>query len=99
MRIYLSGPITGTDDYMERFNQAQEKMEKKGWEVINPAVFGATLPGMTWTELMEVDIALIKNCDAIYMMKGWENSIGASEEHYLAQERKIKIIYESEEYL
>ena len=26
MRVYISGPITGTDDYMERFAEAEEKL-------------------------------------------------------------------------
>ena len=38
MRVYLSGAITGTDDYMERFARAQMLLQNEGHSVINPAL-------------------------------------------------------------
>lgn len=38
MKLYISGPITGTDDYMERFAAAQKELEEEGWSVVNPAL-------------------------------------------------------------
>lgn len=37
MRVYISGPITGTEDYMERFAKAEEKLTAAGHQVYNPA--------------------------------------------------------------
>lgn len=37
-RIYISGAITDTDDYMERFARAQKELESQGYSVINPAL-------------------------------------------------------------
>lgn len=34
--------------------------------------------------------------DIIYMLKGWENSLGSCREHVIASFRKKKIIYEDE---
>lgn len=31
-RIYISGAITGTDDFMERFAKAQKELEEQGYE-------------------------------------------------------------------
>lgn len=44
MRIYISGPITGTTDYKERFAVAEEKLKANGYEVVNPAKLAAALP-------------------------------------------------------
>ncbi len=44
MKLYISGPITGTDDYMERFAAAQKELEEEGWTVINPALVNSNLP-------------------------------------------------------
>lgn len=40
---------------------------------------------------------MLKMADAIYMLQGWENSIGANREYGYAMGASIKIIYESEE--
>ena len=42
-RLYLSGKITGTDDYMLRFAAAEKRFERD-YEIINPAKTSATLP-------------------------------------------------------
>ena len=42
MKVYISGPITGTTDYMERFSEAQKHIESLGYSVINPALVNST---------------------------------------------------------
>lgn len=97
MRIYISGAITGTDDYIERFKAAEHnlKQELSGVEVVNPAAVNAMLPtDSTYEEYMEMSINLLKMCDAIYMLKGWEASRGANREYgYAVGSRKV-VIYE-----
>ena len=39
--IYISGPITGTSDYMERFEKAEKELIENGYSVINPAEVNA----------------------------------------------------------
>ena len=39
--IYISGPITGTSDYMERFEKAEKELIENGYSVINPAKVNA----------------------------------------------------------
>lgn len=36
-KIYISGPITGTDNYMERFEKAENGLKALGVSVVNPA--------------------------------------------------------------
>lgn len=35
--VYLSGPITGVGDYLERFKKAEKVAEREGFTVVNPA--------------------------------------------------------------
>ena len=39
--IYISGPITGTSDYMKRFEKAEKELTENGYSVINPAKVNA----------------------------------------------------------
>lgn len=44
MRIYLSGPITGVDNYLENFKAVEKRLKAAGLEVINPAAFNRVMP-------------------------------------------------------
>lgn len=96
-RIYISGAITGTDDYMERFKAVEDMLKADGHMVYNPAHANSFMPeGTTYEEYMKVSFLLLDMADTIYMLKGWENSPGACREHAIASFRKKKIIYEDE---
>lgn len=95
MRIYISGPITGTDDYMERFAKAEEALIARGHSVVNPAKVNANLPkDTTWQQYMTVSIAMLKTCEAIYMLKNWDKSKGAQRELDDAFIMGIKVVME-----
>lgn len=82
MRVYISGPITGTDDYMERFAKVEEKLKKAGHSVMNPAKLNSVMPeDTTYEEYMRMSFAMLDMCGAIYMMDGWKNSLGANREY------------------
>lgn len=95
-KIYISGPITGTTDYMERFQKAEDAWTEKGYSVINPAAINARMPAdTTHAEYMKVCMALLDLCSTIFMMDGWKNSIGAKMELDHAETYGIKVIYET----
>lgn len=96
MKAYISGAITGTTDYEDRFEAAERWLYEHAFrEVINPAAISALLPkGMPWYEYMGVMLPLLKYCDAIYMLKGWENSAGARIEHEYAQKLGLVVMEE-----
>lgn len=82
VRVYISGKITGTDDYMERFAEVEEKLINDGYSVINPASVNSMMPEDTsYEEYMKMSLTMLGMCDAIYMMDGWENSCGANREY------------------
>ncbi|MGN0352409.1 MAG: DUF4406 domain-containing protein [Roseburia sp.] len=98
MRIYISGPITGTDDYMERFAEAEEKLKKRGYSVINPAGVNFMMPkDTTYEEYMTMSLTMLGMCGAIYMLKGWEKSCGANREYGYALANDYIILKEEEE--
>lgn len=97
-KIYISGKITGTDDYMQRFEQAEKELHELYPEasVINPAKVNAALPkDTTYEQYMEMSFTMLEMCDAIYFMKGWEESNGAVREAAKASELGIKSLYQS----
>lgn len=91
MKVYISGPITGTSDYMKRFAEAETLLTDAGLAVYNPAKYSAVLPEETeYSDYMTIAFALLSVCDAIYMLPGWENSNGATAElHYANVQGKI----------
>ena len=95
MKIYISGAITGTDDYMERFAKAEKKLTEKGYSVINPAKVNAQLPeDTTRKEYMKTSIAMLDMCDIIFLMDGWQQSKGCGIEFEYAYEHGISIVFE-----
>ena len=95
MKIYISGSITGTDDFMERFSIAQKKLERDGHDVVNPALVNSNLPkSTTYSEYMDMSICMLKMCDAIYLLEGWKSSRGANLELIFAMLNNKKILYE-----
>lgn len=93
MKVYISGPVTSLPykEAKKNFSIAQQKLEKKGYEVVNPLNIGLPLCD-TWTNFMKADIKMLMDCDAIYMLAGWQGSQGAVIELNLAIQLGYKII-------
>ncbi|MBQ0078396.1 MAG: DUF4406 domain-containing protein [Eubacterium sp.] len=96
-RIYISGPMTGLDPDVMKWNFTTASMEASllGYIPVNPAVI-SELPLET-EEYMILDIELLGMCDAIYMLRGWENSNGANIELETAMQLGMRVLYQSEE--
>lgn len=97
MKIYLSGAISGTDDYMERFAKAEKELTEQGYSVVNPAKVNAQLPEDTgYEEYMKMSFCMLDMCDSICMLKGWRKSRGANREYCYAIEKCKIIMFEKE---
>lgn len=94
--IYISGKITGTDDFMERFALKENMLILRGCKVVNPAKVNAKLPELTWKQCMIMSLTMLSMCDSIFMMTGWETSPGAKIEHEYAVKHGYRIVYENE---
>lgn len=93
--IYISGPMTGYDDFnYPAFNAAEERLKVRGYIVINPARNQAQ---DTWHDYLRLDIKQMMDCDAIYMLYGYYKSRGSMLELLIAKTLDFEIIYENEE--
>lgn len=90
MKVFISGPITGVEDYREKFKKAEMELLEKGYTVMNPAVLPA---GFEWREYMLITILMLCPCDAIYMLSGWEHSKGATLEYQYAKAKSMTIMF------
>lgn len=91
-RIYISGPVTGTKDYKERFVRAEGYLSEMGFSVVNPVKVNAALPpDASWEEYMAVSMTLLSFCGNIYMMDGWKESRGAVQEYICARNRGLTV--------
>lgn len=79
MKIYISGAITGVQNYRENFDRAAAEITAKGHEAVNPCDLDKILNPKTtsWDRFMMADIGLLRACDAICLLEGWEHSEGA----------------------
>lgn len=84
MKIYISGKITGDEDYEDKFWLAEAALVGKGHLVMNPAILP---PGFVWDDYMTVALAMQSVCDATLFLPDWNDSRGAKLEHFHATEK------------
>lgn len=82
MKLYLSGKITGDEDYEKKFRDAAVYLSFEGYEVCNPAAHGS--PALSWLENMKIVLPLMLECDGVALLSDWEHSRGARIEYHLA---------------
>ena len=91
---YIAGPMTGMPGLnFENFNRVATELRNQYFEVANPAEINPDLDA-DWTECMRADIKQLVDCDAIYMLDGWETSRGASIEYIIAKALGMQIFLE-----
>ena len=102
--IYIAGPMKGHKCFnFKNFFHWQVKLEKSGYKVINPAEIDCLKwieEGWIFTEDQHGDI-LKKDCeiirtkvDTLFVLTGWETSVGANREIATAKEKGILVVYE-----
>jgi len=86
IKVYVSGQMTGMPDLNRAaFNEAEEKLIKRGFAVYNPVNFGNEKTDSR-EELMKKDFELILGSDMVVVLPDWENSWGAVLEVTFARE-------------
>ena len=51
-KVYISGKITKTEDYQERFDVAARELLAQGYEVVNPEYVGTKLENASYEDYM-----------------------------------------------
>lgn len=97
MTIYISGPITGVKNAKKNFIEAEKELRKRHGEyvkIINPFKIAGREKCKTWSDFMRLDIAELVKADAIYMLKGADNSKGAMLERDIAKNLELFISWQ-----
>lgn len=97
--IYIAGPMRGMPDMNKpAFAAAEEWLKAQGWQPINPArfdyVFGLNPTGKLLDAVCNAELAAIQHLDAIYLLRGWERSVGARAELAVALAHGKQILME-----
>ena len=104
--IYIAGPMRGKENNNETaFFNAEKRLNRRGFTVINPLTIGR---GIASDEIigrdadllktvMRFERTLIRYCDAIYMLEGWQDSQGAKAELVTAIGFDCMIFLETED--
>lgn len=96
MIVYISGKITGSNNYEIQFEKAEFWLRLKGYKVVNPVKVCKSLVGVFEDkDFYEIDINLLFKCDCIFMLNGWQNSKGAKTELQVAKTLGKKIMYQN----
>lgn len=97
-KIFISGKITGEPivGCLNKFDLAAIEItyHYNLRDIIVPLRLPGIHFGISHEEAMKICLAELETCDAIYMLKDWEESKGAKMEHEKAKELRLEIIYE-----
>ena len=73
MKVYIAGAITNNPDYEEQFAEAEKELTAAGCVVLNPV----KKLGFSYKDYIDMGLCELMRCDAIYLLKGYEESNGA----------------------
>lgn len=95
MKIYIAGKITGLprDEVEAKFEAAQERLIAMGHSVFIPTIL-PEYADVSHEDYLHIDFAIIDICDAVYMLRDWQQSKGARKELQYAADFRKEIIYE-----
>lgn len=92
-RIYISGPMTGMPNHnFPAFHAEAARLRDLGYEVTNPADINPEPDNASWHECLRNDLAALLGCDAVALLDGWENSMGAKFEVDVALRLGMEVI-------
>ena len=90
MIAYISGPMTGIEDFNRpAFDEKEFELKEHGYTVINPARHP---DGLSWQQYMQYAKLDVQNCDVVYQLPGWDKSRGAKLEYEWANEQGKKVM-------
>ena len=80
--VFIAGPMTGFPDWNRAaFYEAEEVLTSADIESINPASLAFIIPEYAPHEMfVDTTCALVKHCQAVVRLPGWENSTGVKRE-------------------
>ena len=100
--IYVAGPYRNSTEEGKRLNilhaiRVSCRLWELGWFVLCPHCNCANFElfaDVPDERYLEGGLAMLKGCQAVFMLKGWEKSQGSLMEHELAEKLGLQIYYE-----
>jgi Domain of unknown function (DUF4406) len=102
--IYIAGPYRGPSEYQVLLNiRRAEEMALRVWRSgaacicphKNTAFFGGAADDSVW---LKGDLEIVRRCDAVVCVEGWNTSRGAIGEVELARQLGIPVFQSFEEF-
>lgn len=83
-KLYLAGPMSNLpENNYPMFNKVAAALRAGGYEVVNPAEFGAPMAvRVGYYDLLREDLKRMLDCDAVALLPGWIKSTGATFERH-----------------
>jgi len=89
--VYISGPMTAiTNLNRDAFALAEARIKSAGLNPINPHTLCD--PSWDWQKCMRADVKALCDCDAIFLLQGWEKSQGAQLELHIAHRLGLEVL-------
>lgn len=98
MKVYIAGKITGEpiEECFFKFHQAEMFVsDSRFTEAINPLKLPGIYFGINYNRAMSICLKALRECDAIYLLRDWEQSPGAMTELIRAKEWGLEIIWQT----
>jgi hypothetical protein len=98
--IYIAGPYRAESEYLVRENimradRAAQAVWASGGVALCPHKNTMSFGGFVDDEVfLKGDIELLRRCDAVYTVFGWEKSLGALNEVEYAKNNGIQVFHE-----
>lgn len=91
-KIYISGKISGrAEEAREEFARAQRLLQDLGHTAVNPFENGLG-EDAPWERHLAADLLALLECDAVLLLPGWEESLGARLEREVAMRRNLPVL-------
>ncbi|MCX9038831.1 DUF4406 domain-containing protein [Citrobacter portucalensis] len=90
---FIAGPMTGYVNYnRDEFNAEASVLEDRGFTILNPAI----LPdGLEHQQYLAITLSMLEQADVVFLLDGWEKSIGALREFQRARELGLMFMFQS----
>lgn len=102
-RVYIAGRMRGMPQFnYPAFHRAEIHLRTLGFKVVNPATMGdkyGTAEEINANvelldSLVKEELRAVATCDAIYLLRGWEKSVGARRELALALQLGLDVMFQ-----
>lgn len=100
MKVFISGPVSSYikagkyEVAKQRFNKVEECFRGLNFEVYNCTNDERMNESTPWRECMDITLDELMTCDIVFMLRGWNSSVGAKREYSKALSLGLILLFE-----